>query len=206
MSKPQSVFPGDVYNKLTVLERSPLKKGCFICKCECGNTKEILGSSLRNENTKSCGCLLQETTGKRFRTHGMFKTKIYAVWNNMKQRCTNPTHKKFKDYGARGINVCKRWLNFQNFYADMGEAPPKHSLERINNNKGYSKSNCKWATIKEQQNNRRICISLTFCGKTLNAVQWAKELGISKGVIYRRFHKGWNVNEILTTPVGKKSK
>lgn len=134
-------------------------------------------------------------------------TPEYRTWTSVKQRCYNPNHTEYHRYGARGIKVCKRWRSFDNFFADMGERPSKnYSIDRINNDKDYKPSNCRWATAKEQANNRRSNRLLTFNGKAQNMKQWATEIGIPYVTLYQRLSKqGWSVERALTeTPVESK--
>lgn len=135
------------------------------------------------------------------RTHGMSYTSIYMLWHKMIQRSTISTHKDFPNYGGRGIGVCDRWLKFENFYADMGEKPVGKSLERKDNNLGYSPENCKWATRSEQNNNKRDNHPITFNGKTQTIALWAKEIGVSRRTISHRINDyGWSIEKALSTP------
>lgn len=122
--------------------------------CSCGNTKEVNTRELRNGTTRSCGCLRQETSaaqGHSNEKHGYKDTRTYRSWTSMRSRC-----KYHPRYAGRGIKVCKRWESFENFLADMGERPPGKTLDRENNNGNYNKNNCRWATPKQQQNNRSL--------------------------------------------------
>ena len=123
----------------------------------------------------------------------------YKTWMSMKDRCYREEHEAFANYGGRGIKVCKRWLKFENFLADMGERPQGMTLDRIDNDKGYSKSNCRWATQESQSNNKRTCIYLTYQGKTQTIAQWARELKLPHYVILRRYHRGLRTKQILST-------
>lgn len=154
---------GDKYGRFTIIEEvephiQPNGKSNrqFRCSCSCGNERIIHLSSLRRGNSKSCGCYLKEITSQLKKKHGGYKHYLYKTFNGMKERCMNPNNKFYKNYGARGIKVCERWLeSFAHFLEDMGERPNGHTIDRINNDGNYEPSNCKWATKKEQQNNTR---------------------------------------------------
>lgn len=133
------------------------------------------------------------------RTHGLSGNKpgIYKIWANIKQRCTNPNQPRYADYGGRGITLCERWHTFDNFYADVGDRPTGLTLDRIDNDKGYEPNNVRWASRKEQANNRSSNVVLTHNGLTMNLKQWAAHLGWKYGLIASRWKKGLRGEELF---------
>lgn len=133
-------------------------------------------------------------------THGMSSSRTYRIWDGMIQRTTNPNSATAHHYIGRGIGVCDNWRDFSNFLADMGEAPPGLTLERVDNEKGYSPGNCKWATPKEQANNTRRNRNITAFGKTQSLEMWANELGIAADTLKRRLNNGHDLEKALLIP------
>lgn len=180
---------GKNYGRLTVIDFSHKNNNSIIywvCNCTCGGKTTVDTASLNRGTSQSCGCLRQERALLKNSRHNLSKTSIHNVWNGIIQRCTNVNDKYYKRYGGRGIVVCDSWLTFENFYRDMGDKPKGMSIDRIDNNKGYSNDNCKWSTPKEQCNNRRSNLNITYQGKTQTLTQWANELGINKGTLRDR--------------------
>src|SRR5262249_5553013 len=134
--------------------------------------------------------------------HGGSTLKEYSIWWQMVRRCTWPKHQMYSAYGGRGIKVCERWFNnFGNFYAEMGPRPAGCSLDRIDNDGHYEPSNCRWATRKQQNDNKQQTRWLTFNGKTQTLMAWAKELGLPPNSLRNRINDGWDVERALTTPI-----
>lgn len=150
---------GRKYGRLLVLslcKERQSRSRAYLCRCECGSYKIILRSNIKNGHTKSCGCLSRETTSKLNKTHGKSKSKLYGIWKAMLDRCENPLNKNYHNYGGRGIKVCDRWKNIDNFISDVGQQPGKLSLDRIDNEGNYEPSNCRWADRSVQNINKRV--------------------------------------------------
>jgi len=206
----KTITPGARFGRLVALEDTQTKnhasgsKSHFHeCRCDCGAVLFISVYHLANGHTQSCGCLIAEITGERSRTHGLSKSRTYRIWSGMLTRCTNPKAINYPRYGGRGILVCDKWLHsFKSFLEDMGEVPSGRTIERLDSNGNYYKENCTWSTPSEQARNTSRTINLTFNGITLPTVEWAKRIGLDRSVIQDRYHRGWPVDEILTTPIG----
>ncbi len=192
----------EVFGRLTVIGRSPLPKTSeyWDCLCECGATTQAKRSSLLAGAIRSCGCLSRE----RKTTHGHaggVASKTYYIWSSMLARCRTTTHAAYSDYGGRGINVCDEWMEYSRFLSDMGERPHGKSLDRIDNDLGYSAENCRWSTRKEQNNNRRNNVRLTLDGVEKTLAEWSSQMGIRRETVSKRLLRGWSVERALTAPV-----
>ncbi len=176
----------------------------WLCLCDCGQEVVVQSSHLITGHTKSCGCLKREGNNTKHKhTLNNKPSKIYQTWANIIQRCTNPNSKNYHCYGGRGIAVCKRWIKFENFLKDMGEkSSPEHQIDRINNDGNYCKSNCRWATRKQQARNRRDNHLETHNGKTQCLVTWTEEFNIPYHILWKRIHVyKWSMEKALTTPI-----
>lgn len=164
----------------------------WLCRCECGRERLVRSAPLRSGKSLSCGCFAKEETSARSRKHGQTNTREWETWHRMKQRCYDANADRFQFYGGRGIRVCKRWLDsFQNFYADMGPRPGNgYSIERIDVDGNYEPSNCRWATTREQNRNKRTNVLITAFGRTQLASDWAREAGVSQTTIRDRLRRG----------------
>lgn len=135
--------------------------------------------------------------------HGMSRTAIYETWKSMRARCNNVNNPAYKNYGGRGIRVCKRWDTFNNFFSDMGNAPSGKTLDRKNNNLGYSKANCRWATRMQQSANSRLLRVVVYKGKKYHITEFCRSFRISYGTIRSRLQRGWEVHRAINQPIGK---
>jgi hypothetical protein len=211
MYKTRNDLTGKKFGRLTVIKyeyTTKHKKAVWSCSCLCGNIANIIGSSLMNGRTKSCGCLANEMTSKRLKVHGMTESGEFETWCNMKARCYNPNIKQYKDWGGRGITVCQEWLDsFEQFYVDMGPRPSsEYSIDRIDNDGNYCKENCRWATRREQGNNTRSNLLIPYGGKTQNLTDWSIELKIKYSTLAGRIGKGWTIEEAFTRSVIKRKR
>jgi len=144
---------GQKFGLLTAIKysHSHKRKAYWLCKCDCGNECVRVGSQMSYGKVRSCGCLAYAN----HRTHGYSQRRIYNIWHCMVSRCTDPTNGRYKDYGGRGITVCSRWLEFENFLSDMGHPPNGYQINRIDNDGDYMSNNCEWATPSENARNKR---------------------------------------------------
>lgn len=193
-------FTPEIFGRLTTLGPAFLignKRFC-VCRCECGTTHVFREDKLISSHTKSCGCLTK--------SHGFLvnkkRTVEYTAWARMSQRCTNPNNPRYKDYGGRGIKVCDRWRTFEGFFADMGKKPsPQHSIDRIDNDGDYCPENCRWATIKQQANNKRSNRIVSAFGKQQTLAEWADEMGLSWDALWSRLKRKWPLEKALLHPM-----
>lgn len=192
-----------------VPERSTQGHVLWMCICDCGTIKNIMGSNLKRGLSQSCGCqvtvALRARKGEK-RTHGYSNSWVQRVWYGMINRCYDPTNNAYARYGGRGIRVCERWKNsIEAFHEDMGDRPsPKHQIDRWPNNDGdYEPENCRWATPKEQANNRSSSRVIEFRGETRTLMQWAESIGIDHASLIGRLNRGWPLEEALTMSPGK---
>jgi len=203
---------GRKFGRLTCVKDVGRDRGggvLWLCKCECGNESIVHGGHLRNGHTQSCGCFQKEKNVIVHTTHSLSRdqegnrTKLYHVWDGIKQRCSNQNSTFYKDYGGRGIQVCEDWDDYQNFHQWAISNGYKEGLtiERKDVNKGYFSENCCWATQQQQARNKRSNHKLTFHRETKILVEWAEELGINPYILSNRLRRGWSVERALTQPL-----
>lgn len=196
-------------NRLTIISITSIAgRSYYRCKCSCGKECLIRTDSYHSGKSRSCGCLLSESTKARFTTHGLSYTTERRIYKGMVDRCCLPCVKLYHRYGGRGIKVCERWLGksgFLNFIEDMGMRPSsEHTLDRKNNDGDYTPENCRWATKEEQYSNKSTNRLITFQGKTQTMTQWCREKNITRGSLVGRLDVlGWSVEKALTTPTKK---
>lgn len=199
---------GQRFGRLTVVKRveNQISHGGtinvrWLCKCDCLREVVVRAKDLRSGRTQSCGCLHSETFTHK--THGLSNSRLCDIWNRIKQRCYNCKCNDFPYYGGRGITICDEWLHdFMLFYnwAISNGYRDNLTIDRIDVNGNYDPSNCRWATNKAQQNNKRNNRLLTYNNKSQTIAQWADEYGMSYGKLYNRILRGWSVEKSLNTP------
>lgn len=205
---------GKKFDRLTVIKVARRTgKVHWLCKCSCGNTATATSGDLTGKHVRSCGCWRKDHPNITTYKHGQSgnnRTPTYRSWQGMHHRCENPKAVGYKDYGGRGIKVCKRWSAFENFFADMGTRPKGKTIERVNNSKGYSTSNCTWATPKEQYHNRRTYRgkrNLVLNGQSKSLSEWCELYNVKFNTVYGRMKlHGWELKRALTQPVRGTSK
>ena len=200
---------GRQFGRLTVIreQKKRNKHNCimWLCQCQCGRKVTVRGGLLRSSETKSCGCYHRETashTGRQTRIHGDSgkKTRLYITWCSMKQRCSN---KNDKNYGGRGIKVCKLWQDYRAFkkWALAHGYREDLQIDRINNNGNYTPSNCRWVTDKENRRNTRRTRWFTISGETKSLAEWCEVYDILYRLVHHRLTSGWDIIDALTKPL-----
>ncbi len=208
------------FGRLVVVAPSKSKNNetMWECKCDCGNIKIVSTSNLKAGRIKSCGCFKSDKLIKRNTTHSQRHTFLYEVWKSLRQRCNNPKHASYYNYGGRGITICEEWnKSFQSFYdwayangyslEHQKDEVKKLTIDRIDVNGNYEPNNCRWVDRKTQARNTRITKFITFKGQTKPIVEWCEIYGIKRNSFDIRIKCGWSIEEALTTPIKtKKSK
>lgn len=171
----------------------------WLCICECGTERAVFGGDLKRGASKSCGCLMKELASDRFKTHSMSKHPAYRAWIGMKSRCFDSSKEGFKDYGGRGITIAQEWQDFDVFWKDMGPTWSKGlTIDRVDVDGNYEASNCRWATPKQQANNRRtnrVLICPDGIGR--NVTEAAEHYGISSYTLFARLRYGWTGDDLF---------
>lgn len=205
--KPSQKYINRQFGSLRIISYIPCdlpdRHSFVVCQCKCGNRARVRTDNLNDRS--ACGNCIQQRVREEARigstTHNMSRTPTYQNWHGMIQRCTNPNDPAWKYYGGRGIRVHDSWLQFENFFADMGERPVGTSLDRWPDNNGnYEPGNVRWATRKEQMRNTRRNHMVTIASKTQCVTDWAIEIGISRTVVFSRIARGWSAEDALLTP------
>ena len=211
MPMPVNDLTGQTFGYLTILRREGLcnrkksRRATWLAKCVCGEQVVVIGANIcstKRGALKSCGCRRGEMLVAARDTHGMTGHPAWVTWSNMRSRCTNPKDKDWRNYGARGITVCVRWRDsFANFWADMGPTWQEGlTLDRRRNAGNYTPTNCRWATVQEQSNNRRGNVMVRTPKGTMTVVQAARLYGIKPVTLYARIRWGWPVHKALVPP------
>jgi hypothetical protein len=193
---------GQRFGSLVLLAEAPMRNKYHrrvYAQCDCGNLADVGLPEIKNGKTQSCGC------GRVQHAHasGGKTSRTYSTWRAMKARCLNPKHPGYAEYGGRGIAICQQWIDsFENFLTDMGERPARMTLDRFPDvNGNYQPGNCRWATVRDQQNNRRFTVIIEHRGIKKALTEWADEIGITSESLYKRIQVyGWSPEKALETP------
>ena len=204
---------GRRYGKLVAIKPTGGTKNgskIWLCQCDCGNTKTTTVRMLNSGKTSSCGCYKIEKARANLTTHNKRNTRLYTIWNHMKDRCYNPNSKIYRFYGGRNIIICDEWKNdFETFYnwAINNGYDDSLTIDRINSFGNYEPSNCRWITIQDQQRNRTNNRFITYNNETKTLSQWATEYGFTWEQLRDRIDKlGWDFEKAILTPIHKQVK
>jgi len=205
MKKRIVIKVGDTLGNFLILRHVGVinKNSHWFCRCICG-TERVFGQPAMRKTDASCGCRRNAMTSARNLKHGhTYRNAItteYLIWQSIKARCFNTRNKSYKNYGARGITMCKQWLDFEVFLSDMGRRPVGLEIDRIDNNGGYDPGNCRWVTAKEQTRNRRTTKKIDFRGDVLPLAEWCEKLELNYKTVFKRLSLGWTPEKALTAP------
>lgn len=200
MSKKYYLSAGQKFNSLTVVSfhHNSKKTDYYLCKCDCGNDKVVSKSHLVFGDIKSCGCLQRKAASNLLKTHGLSKTRLHRIWIAMRTRCNNKNFLYYKNYGGRGVKVCKEWnksfITFYNWAMANGYRDGL-TIDRINNEGNYEPKNCRFITKKEQDRNKRTNCIIVYKGEKHCIKEWSEILNISYNKLRTRIARGW--------PIGK---
>jgi hypothetical protein len=203
---------GKKFDRLTVISLHDTNNGIarWSCICVCGNTSIVSYGNLKDKHVRSCGCLSKE--GNQSKHRDSF-TRFYRIWSSMKMRCINKNRDSYKYYGGKGIKICERWFEYMNFKNDMYDSYLMHikeygekntSLDRMGNNSNYCKENCRWATLREQANNKRNSLFIEYNGERKTLSQWCEVLDINQNTVKQRLHRGWSTDKSFQSPMKNK--
>ncbi len=202
--KPTVPTVGDIFGQWKFVAADSSSR--WTLECSCGTIRSVIASDIRSHKSSSCGCISGKGLGGvKNRTHGVgYESKVYRTWRNIKNRCYNPNAEKYLAYGARGIVMDDMWKDsFVDFYNYIGEPPSAaHTVERIDNNLGYILGNVKWATLKEQSQNKQDTIRLTVNGVTKTLVEWSSDIKIADKTLRARLASGWSAEDTILLPKG----
>lgn len=193
---------GQKFNLLTVISENGVDKfgrKTWLCKCDCGNESIVPSTSLVKGDVKSCGCL----RGKNLITHNHSNERLHSIWKGIRRRCNNPHEKSYKDYGGRGIKLCDEWNNYENFreWALSHGYRDDLTIDRIDVNKNYCPTNCRWLTKQEQARNKQNTLWVKYNGELKSLPEWAEYLGINYHTLFRRIYNlKWDIKKAFETP------
>lgn len=193
---------GDRYHRLVVVGYlgSDGKNSFWHCKCDCGGESRTKSINLTSGKAKSCGCWARERLTKHGHSRGE-KKWMYFIWRGMLARCLNKKAASYQHYGGRGVKVCDRWMEFENFLEDMWERPSReYSIDRIDVDGNYEPNNCRWATRKVQANNTTCNVFFEYQGERLTVAEWADKFGLSRDLVHARLYRGWSLEDAILPP------
>lgn len=198
---------GQKFNMLTALYPVGVSKNgtwIWMCKCDCGNEKQINSRNLHSGGTRSCGCLAKKARIENMKKlngvyHGFSKEKLHSVWLSMRGRCCNPNNYDFKYYGGKGIQICEEWLEYESFkeWAFINGYSEGLTLDRIDSSKNYCPENCRWVDMKTQSNNKSNNVVIEYNGESHTLKEWAEILGINYSTVHKRYSAGKTIEQIL---------